>query len=188
MIGPGIANGYRETSTITGTRKAQETDAPNVHSANELQNLQSRSIGHVSAIVARVKAGIHSALMSTERTRQRLRSHLVSSRDSPITLCLNNQRALPVIALTRDFHVLTASAAARLAAVLFSLCNVAFTGKVRAFPRRLHLGHGLCHGTSFKWYMGSEPCGTAGTQLHNDDLSRFRVRHVVTRYFRLEFG
>jgi hypothetical protein len=64
MIGPSIANGYRESSTITGTRKAQETDAPKVHSAtNELQNLQSRSIGHVSAIVARVKAGIHSALI-----------------------------------------------------------------------------------------------------------------------------
>jgi hypothetical protein len=64
MIGPSIANGYREISTITGTRKAQETDAPNVHSAtNELQNLQSRSIGHVSAIVARVKAGIYSALI-----------------------------------------------------------------------------------------------------------------------------
>ena len=41
---------------------------------------------------------------------------------------------------------------------------------------------------SLSWYflrvdMGSEACGIAGTQLHNDDLSSFRVCHVVALYF-----
>jgi hypothetical protein len=75
---------------------------------------------------------------------------------------------IAVIALTRDFHVLAASFAARLAAVLFSIRNLAITGKMRAFLRRLHLGYSLCDCTSFKWYMGSETCGKAGTRLHND--------------------
>ena len=62
----------------------------------------------------------------------------VRSVSSPSTL--NNERTLRMIALTRYFHIVAASVAASLTAILLSSCNIADTWYVCAF-----VGFLFCH-------------------------------------------